>query len=88
MWWKDGGGNFKVPVPGPKKESRRDSHHGFEDELSRMIVDAEVNSGAWTLMHRCNKATDLLNDVNSVRAGVCLALCLLCPMACPCWSRM
>lgn len=66
-WWKDGAGNFSVPVPGPKKaEHRKGSLGGFEDELSRIIVDAEVNSGAWTLMHRCNKASDLINEVLSV----------------------
>jgi hypothetical protein len=33
---------------------------------SRIIVDCEVNTGAWTLMHRFNKATDLLEDVMNV----------------------
>lgn len=33
---------------------------------SRIIVDCEVNTGAWTLMHRFNKATDLLGDVMQV----------------------
>lgn len=37
---------------------------------SRIIVDSEVNTGAWTLMHRFNKATDLLGDVMQV--GCCL----------------
>ena len=38
---------------------------------SRIIVDCEVNTGAWTLMHRFNKAADLLSDVMQVggRAG-------------------
>lgn len=34
---------------------------------SRIIVDSEVNTGAWTLMHRFNKATDLLGDVMQAR---------------------
>jgi alpha-glucan, water dikinase len=35
----------------------------FEDEISRIIIDSEVKSGAWTLMHRFNKAADLTQDV-------------------------
>eukprot|EP00887_Chlorella_sp_A99_P007269 scaffold2.g7269.t1 len=107
-WWRDGSGNFVIPVPGPRHRedakrvpggqraraaargaapetpcqrqrlwarpiarppggplcfTRRDPSAGFEDELSRTIVDCEVNSGAWTLMHRFNKAADLLSEV-------------------------
>lgn len=35
----------------------------LDDELSQIIVDCEVKSGAWTLMHRFNKAADLLGDI-------------------------
>lgn len=38
----------------------------FEDDLSRTIVDCEVNSSAWTLMHRYNKATELIDSVLNV----------------------
>jgi hypothetical protein len=38
--------------PGPHPSAR-----------SRIIVDCEVNTGAWTLMHRFNKASELLSDV-------------------------
>lgn len=48
----------------------------FEDDLSRAIVECEVNSSAWTLMHRYNKATELLDSVLNVS-------CL--PSATPCW---
>lgn len=38
---------------------------------SRIIVDCEVNTGAWTLMHRFNKASELLGDAMSVsRVGI------------------
>lgn len=37
---------------------------------SRIIVDCEVNTGAWTLMHRFNKASELLGDVMGVRSGM------------------
>ncbi|KAL4422809.1 hypothetical protein ABPG75_009006 [Micractinium tetrahymenae] len=67
MWWRDGGGNFTIPVPGARARKDRDQSQGFEDELSRIIVDCEVNTGAWTLMHRFNKASDLLGDVMSGR---------------------
>lgn len=64
MWWRDGGGNFNCPIPGPKSAAPEDDVLAeFEDELSRTIVDCEVNSSAWTLMHRYNKATELLDSV-------------------------
>lgn len=66
-WWRDGGGNFSVPVPGSRVKAEKDRALGFEDELSRIIVDCEANTNAWTLMHRFNKATDLLGDVMSGR---------------------
>lgn len=64
-WWNDGGSNFNAPVPGPVKEAS--NALSFEDEISRIIVDAEVNSGGWTLMHRYNKAADLIGDIIAVR---------------------
>lgn len=63
-WWNDGGSNFNVPVPSPVKEAS--GPMAFEDEISRIIVDAEVNSGGWTLMHRYNKAAELVGDIMSV----------------------
>ncbi|KAI3430517.1 hypothetical protein D9Q98_005110 [Chlorella vulgaris] len=63
-WWRDNGSNFSVPLPGSKQQKeKKDRAQSFDDELSRVIVDCEVNTGAWTLMHRFNRATDLLNDV-------------------------
>ena len=38
------------------------------DELSRAIVEAE-QTNAWTLMHRFNKATDLLFEVRGRNEG-------------------
>lgn len=32
MWWRDGGGNFTVPVPGPRAQGG-DRSQGFDDEL-------------------------------------------------------
>lgn len=67
-WWNDGGSNFTAPVPGPKPAAfEADSPLTFEDEISRIIVDCEVNSGAWTLMHRFNKASELLQGVTTGR---------------------
>lgn len=68
-----GGGNFNCPIPGPKSAAPEDDVLAeFEDELSRTIVDCEVNSSAWTLMHRYNKATELLDSVLNV-SFLCLA---------------
>lgn len=62
-----GGGNFLIPLPGAPGAKAGDAAAAFEDDLSRTIVDCEVNSGAWTLMHRYNKAADLLSETLSVR---------------------
>ena len=62
-----GGGNFNCPIPGPQSAAPEDNVLAeFEDDLSRTIVDCEVNSSAWTLMHRYNKATELLDSVLNV----------------------
>ncbi|KAF5843594.1 hypothetical protein DUNSADRAFT_12856 [Dunaliella salina] len=64
MWYKDGGGDFLIPVPCKhvKEGTQLDAMPQLTDDLSREIVDSE-NSSAWTLMHRFNKATDLINNV-------------------------
>lgn len=67
MWWRDGGSNFTCPMPGGKQAAFADPLAAFSEPLARAIVDAEVNSSMWTLMHRCNKASDLLNEVLQVR---------------------
>ena len=65
-----GGGNFNCPIPGPKSAAPEDNAlAGLEDDLSRTIVDCEVNSSAWTLMHRYNKATELLDSVLNVSSN-------------------
>ena len=66
-WWKDGGGNFKVPIP--KEVGAHAERPAVSDPLSRAIIDLEEAS-AVTLMHRFNRASDLLADIMrvSVRA--------------------
>ncbi|KAK9852315.1 hypothetical protein WJX84_008608 [Apatococcus fuscideae] len=61
-WWRDGGSNFSVPIPGASAAPDQKETPNFEDEISREIVEAE-QSNAWTLMHRYNKAHDLLEKV-------------------------
>ena len=62
-----GGGNFSCPIPGPQSAAPEDGALAeIEDDLSRAIVDCEVNSSAWTLMHRYNKATELIDSVLNV----------------------
>ena len=59
-----GGGNFAVPLPG--QSSKEDaSTANIDNDIMRQIADAE-NSSAWTLMHRFNKAADLLNGALQV----------------------
>ena len=62
-----GGSNYSIPVPGaPGSETESNPLAGFEDDLSRTIVDCEVNADQWTLMHRYNKATELLQQALNV----------------------
>ena len=63
-----GGSNYSVPVPGAAGSLGKENPlAGFEDDLSRTIVDCEVNADQWTLMHRYNKATELLEQALNVR---------------------
>lgn len=55
MWYKDAGSNFHIPVP---CKAVPEPYQGaaipdVSDDLSRTIIDAEVNTNQWTLMHRC-----------------------------------
>ena len=55
-----------LPLPAPQLTPEltmpADPLAAMPDELSRAIVEAE-QTNAWTLMHRFNKATDLLFEV-------------------------
>ncbi|KFM28490.1 Alpha-glucan water dikinase, chloroplastic [Auxenochlorella protothecoides] len=68
-WWRDGGGDFRVPLPtgdgGGAGEGAPDAASGnplLQDSVARAIVEAEATP-AWTLMHRFNRASDLLEQV-------------------------
>lgn len=76
-----GGGNFNIPIPSPASAAPEDDGLAqFEDNISRSIVEAE-SSSAWTLMHRYNKATELLDSVLSVSFFCeCAACCTCCAM--------
>lgn len=69
-----GGSNYSVPVPGASGAalSADNPLAAFEDELSRTIVDLEVNADQWTLMHRYNKAAELIDQALQVRIGPAL----------------
>ena len=53
-------------MPGASAVSEDDPAAAVEDDLSRQIVQAE-SSNEWTLMHRFNKAADLLEGALRVR---------------------
>lgn len=62
-----GGSNYSIPIPGAAGSLAKESPLArFEDDLSRTIVDCEVNADQWTLMHRYNKATELLEQALNV----------------------
>ena len=77
-WWRSlltcgwlaciGGSNYSVPVPGAAGGAAGEDNvlAGFEDDLSRTIVDCEVNADQWTLMHRYNKAAELIEQALQV----------------------
>lgn len=63
-WYRDADANFFVPLPTPGKDVEKTSL--FEDaanDLWRIVLNAEVNSFHWTLMHRFHKASDIINEV-------------------------
>lgn len=62
-WWKDGVSDFVAPLTQRKKDGGEGAAVIETDELMQRIIDAEVKSGGWTLMHRFNLAADLLDDV-------------------------
>lgn len=62
-----------MPVPGGSKAAEADTAAGIEDELARTIVECEVHSSEWTLMHRYNKAAELLEGI--LQASLCLPAC-------------
>eukprot|EP00798_Chlamydomonas_sp_ICE-L_P029012 gene29012-32203_t len=72
MWYKDAADNFLVPLPSKQRPhidlSLFDPCAAFEDELSKIIVECEtiieceVKYDMWALMHRYNKASDLINE--------------------------
>ncbi|CAG9462085.1 unnamed protein product [Pedinophyceae sp. YPF-701] len=77
-WWKDGGSDFRVPLPFKKaaavegKKGKKDdvfAEFDPNDVISRTIVDCEVKKGAWTLMHRFNQAAELLEGALSGAYG-------------------
>jgi len=79
MWYRDGAQNFAVPVPGASQDED-DAASRVTDPITMAIIDAE-NTNAWTLMHRFNRAADLLGDVlggqfedaNHATAALCVA---------------
>lgn len=62
-----GGRNFSIPLPGTTGKSDSSGELlSSDNELVRQIAEAE-QSGQWTLMHRFNRAADLLEQALSVR---------------------
>lgn len=56
------------------KHTRR-SNLSAANDLWRVILNAEVNSFHWTLMHRFHKAADIINEVGVwLVCGICLRL--------------
>eukprot|EP00891_Asterochloris_glomerata_P007880 jgi/Astpho2/7880/e_gw1.00117.125.1_t len=79
MWWRDG--EFQSSWGSMSADAPDDVLAQFEDVLSRTIVDCEVNSDQWTLMHRYNKAAELLDMILNVSMGGCLQADVTAAMA-------
>jgi alpha-glucan,water dikinase len=59
-WLKHRRGNFYVPIQSSGRQAPG-LKPGELTELANRIVQAEMNSGSWTLMHRFNLCFDLLD---------------------------
>ena len=64
-----GGRNFSIPIPGAKGAADTSAGVDTSNELVRQIADAE-SSDQWTLMHRFNKAADLLDQALTVSSSL------------------
>ncbi|MEW6382192.1 MAG: PEP/pyruvate-binding domain-containing protein [bacterium] len=62
QWIKDHGRNFTIPVVIPQ-EYRVAFGSPELATLAETIIDREVNSGSWTLMHRFNLCHDLVDQI-------------------------
>ncbi|MEW5804037.1 MAG: PEP/pyruvate-binding domain-containing protein [bacterium] len=62
LWIKDHGRNFTIPVIIPDQYSKVLGDPGLI-ALAEAIIDREMNSGSWTLMHRFNLCHDLLDEI-------------------------
>ena len=77
-----GGRNFSIPIPGANGVSEQSTGSVTSDnEIVRQIAEAE-NSDQWTLMHRFNRAADLLDQAVNVKLlqyywSSCFDLCRL-----------
>ncbi|HZR19277.1 MAG TPA: PEP/pyruvate-binding domain-containing protein [Verrucomicrobiae bacterium] len=60
-WIKHQNGNFYIPVRSAAR-SQPGLNAGALTHLTDRIVQAEMNSGSWTLMHRFNLCFDLLGE--------------------------
>lgn len=60
-WLKHDNANFYVPVHASKRGAPALDKAGVA-QLAERIVQAEMSSGSWTLMHRFNLCFDLLNE--------------------------
>ena len=68
-----GGRNFSIPIPGAKGAAGASPGVDTSNDLVRQIADAE-SSDQWTLMHRFNRAADLLDQALTVRPIYCQAI--------------
>jgi alpha-glucan, water dikinase len=59
-WYRDGASNFSVPIA--TRSAEAEAAGAVNDPLVREIINSE-NNDKWTLMHRFNRAADLLEEV-------------------------
>lgn len=65
-WYKEGNSDFYVPLP--RHGVEEEGEEQIEDEIVQHIVSKEQSS-AWTLMHRYNECSYLLNEITSGNIG-------------------
>lgn len=70
-WVKYRHGNFYVPLQAPSREVPRLKAADLSD-LANRIIQAEMNSGSWTLMHRFNLCFDLLESAQGSTEALAL----------------
>jgi alpha-glucan,water dikinase len=71
-WIKDGGRDFRFPVREESGDPGDVPGSALVNRLAARIIDEELNASSWTLMHRFELATELLDEAAEELGAIAL----------------